>query len=170
MSHGEHYEPHLVVRHADSAYVLGTFGNCLLSVWRSEFAPPAAMHWAHALNDLRASLRGTSLGGLSYLETTCRLPAEPAATDIFTDALRRHGDVLKGVAVVYERDGFWGAGARSQITAVFNESKALIPYFMFGALEPAAAWLLEAMHQPAQARIQLMQCIEQLRAAPGAGD
>jgi hypothetical protein len=165
MPNNEHSEPRLVVHHVDGAYVLGTFGNCLLSVWRTEFALPAAMHWAHTLNDLRASLPGTPLGGLSYMETTCRLPAEAAAADTFAEALRRHSPVLKGIAVVYERDGFWGAGARSQLTAVFNESKAVIPYLMFVALEPAAAWLLEALNQPAQDRIQLMQCIEQLRGA-----
>lgn len=160
-------EEQLVVRHADHDYALGTFGHYLLAVWRTEVSPQATMHWSHVFNELRGSLPGARFGTLSCLEPSCRVPVAPEATQSFVDMLRRHGDVLKGAAVVYNREGFWGAGIRSQMTSVIAESRAEIPYFLALTVESAATWLVEMLGDPAQGRAAaLLRNVEALRSAP----
>lgn len=160
-------EEQLAVRHADRDYAIGTFGNYLLAVWRTEVSPQATMHWSHVFNELRGSLPGARFGTLSYLEPTCRVPVAPEATQSFVDMLRRNGDVLKGAAVVYSREGFWGAGIRSQMTSVITESKAEIPYFLALTIESGVTWLMEVLGDSAQGKAAALQRnLEALRNAP----
>jgi hypothetical protein len=159
-------EPRLVIRHSDDDYSIGTFANYLLTVWRTEISLRTTMHWSQAFNELRSALPGARLGTLSYLEPTCRLPVPPEAAQTFVDVLRRHGEALKGAAVVYNREGFWGAGMRSQMTSVVSESKAEVPYLMTLTLEPAVTWLLEVLADGAEGRAAaLLRCVETLRVA-----
>lgn len=161
----------LVIHHADQDYALGTFEHYLLAVWRTEISLPSAAHWGRVLQELRSALPGTALGVLSVMEDTCRVPVATAATDTFADVLRRTGDALKGIAVVYGREGFWGAGARSQMTTVLTESKAEVPYSMFAALEPAAAWLVDMLADATPGcAVALQRHLVALRAAVGPGD
>lgn len=160
-------EPQLVIRHSDGDYAIGTFAHYLLTVWKTEVSLRNTIHWAQVFNDLRSALPGARLGSLSYLETTCRLPVPPEAGQTFVDALRRHGEALKGAAVVYNREGFWGAGVRSQMTSIVGESKAEIPYLMTLTVEPAITWLLEALADSAEGRAAaLLRSLETLRVAP----
>jgi hypothetical protein len=160
-------EEQLVVRHADRDYALGTFGHYLLAVWRTEVSPQATMHWSHVFNELRASLPGARFATLTYMEPSCRVPVAPETSQGFVDFLRRHGDVIKGAAVVYNREGFWGAGIRSQMTSVITESKAEVPYFLALTVESGAAWLLDMLGDSAQGRAAaLLRSMEALRNAP----
>lgn len=160
-------EPRLAVRHADAEFALATFENYLLADWRAEITLAAIAHWGRVLQELRGALPGRPLGLLSFLEASCQLPVATLSTDAFSDVLRRHAEAVKGIAVIYPREGFWGAGARSQMTAVMTENKTEIPYVMFPTLEPGAAWLVEAIGDVTQGRASMLQRhVELLRAAP----
>jgi hypothetical protein len=101
------------------------------------------------------------------MEPSCRVPVAPETSQGFVDFLRRHGDVIKGAAVVYNREGFWGAGIRSQMTSVITESKAEVPYFLALTVESGAAWLLDMLGDSAQGRAAaLLRSMEALRNAP----
>jgi hypothetical protein len=160
-------EGSLAIVHSDSDYAIGKLDRYLISVWRSEITLRAAVHWGRLMSELRAACPGVRLASLAYIEQSCQFPIAPPMTQSFVEILKRYADVLGATAVVYNREGFWGAGVRSQVTSAVNESKAELPYFVAVAVEPAAAWLVQALSDSAPERVALLgRSMEQLRAAP----
>ncbi len=152
----------LIVSHSDDDYAIGSIHHYLITVWRTQFSLNSAVHWGRVLIELRAAQPQGRLGTLSYVEPACVFPVPPAVAQTFVDLLRRHADLA--AAVVYGREGFWGAGLRSQVTSVINESKAEVPHLVAANVAPAAAWLVEKLADAAPDRAAtLVKAVEQLR-------
>ena len=145
---------------------LGSFGNCLVTVWSGE----AVRATIDAINDCSAKLLTRWPDGITLLvviEQGCPMPNSEQRRDLDQYYVNM-GSHLRAVAQVVEGGNVWAVMARSVFTAVRLVQKTAYPMKVFASAAEGAEWLADHVTTgegagPGQVRAGLLNCVGMLR-------
>jgi hypothetical protein len=146
-----------------NAYVIGSFQDVLIGVWRAKPPRGAAASIEKAM--ISITRRWDRVSMLNISEPAVTLPdAEERAT--LLDVVRRRLSQIRCAAIVLETDGLKGVAVRAAVTGITMMARGGHPTGTFATVGEAAAWLAPQMAKTDDlgvSRYEIMAAVRELR-------